>query len=110
MMYITQLTPPVIFLLFYSFHPHSSPPILLPRLPARVQPVLHQLLFFVGSVSAGSYLIHITNTYGYYAVMKQAPPVGILWIWSVIELDLLWAVSSVGLCIAFLKSGGYSVT
>ncbi|TVY38140.1 hypothetical protein LSUB1_G002849 [Lachnellula subtilissima] len=43
---------------------------------------------FPGSISAGSYLIHITNTYDYYAVMKQAPPMGCLWIWAVIELDL----------------------
>ncbi|KIN05030.1 hypothetical protein OIDMADRAFT_157612 [Oidiodendron maius Zn] len=99
---------PIIMLLFYSFHPHPSPSLLLPRLPPRIQPLLHQLLFFVTSVSAGCYLIHVSNTYGYYAVMKQAPGLGCLWIWSVIELDLLGAAASLLCCIGFLKLGGYS--
>ncbi|KAG9240347.1 hypothetical protein BJ878DRAFT_297639 [Calycina marina] len=99
---------PIIFLLIYSLHPHNSPPILLPRLPPRIQPTLHQILFFSGAIFAGCYLIHISNTYGYYAVMKQAPPIGCLWIWSVIELDVQWAASSLIFCAVFLKYGGYS--
>jgi hypothetical protein len=102
------LTGPVILLLFYSFHPHPSPPIFLPRLSTRIQPLLHQLLFFVSSVAAGCYLIYITNMHGYYAVMKQAPPLGCLWIWSVIELDIFWATGSLIFCVLFLKYGGYS--
>ncbi|KAG0649057.1 hypothetical protein D0Z07_5067 [Hyphodiscus hymeniophilus] len=79
----------VILLLVYSFHPHPTPPILLPTINPRLQPLLHQALFFGGSICAGCYLIHITNERGYYAQMKQAPPLGCLWIWSVIELDLM---------------------
>jgi hypothetical protein len=70
--------------------------------------VLHQFLFFVASVTAGCYLIYISNTFGYYAVMKQAPPIGCLWIWSVIELDLVAAAASLLCCIGFLKLGGYA--
>jgi hypothetical protein len=103
-----MLTDPVILFFFYSFHPHQSPPILLPRLPPRIQPLLHQLLFFVSSITAGCYLIYITNMHGYYAVMKQAPPLGCLWIWSVIELDIFWATGSLIFCGIFLKAGGYS--
>lgn len=99
---------PVILLLFYSFHPHPSPSTLLPTLPARIQPILHQLLFFAGSTCAGCYLIYITNEWGYYAQMKQAPPLGCLWIWSVIELDLLWATGSLICCGAFWKYNGYA--
>jgi hypothetical protein len=102
------LTDPVILFFFYSFHHHQSPPILLPRLPPRIQPLLHQLLFFVSSITAGCYLIYITNMHGYYAVMKQAPPLGCLWIWSVIELDIFWATGSLIFCGIFLKAGGYS--
>lgn len=98
---------PVFLFLFYSLHPHPSPPILLPRLPPRIQPLLHQSFFFVSSVAAGSYLIHITNSFSYYAVMKQAPPLGCLWVWAVVELDLAWACGSLLCCIAFLKLGGY---
>jgi hypothetical protein len=103
-----MLTDPVILLLFYSFHPHPSPSILLLRLPPRIQPLLHQFLFFISSITAGSYLIYITNMHGYYAVMKQAPPLGCLWIWSVIELDIFWATGSLICCGIFLKYGGYS--
>ena len=98
----------VILLLFYSFHPHPEPSIILPTLPPRIQPLLHQIFFFIASITAGCYLIHISNTYGYYAVMKQSPPVGCLWIWSVIELNLGWAAGSLLCCVAFLKIGGYA--
>lgn len=61
------------------------------------------------SVCSGCYLIHITNTYGYLAVMKQAPPVGCLWVWSVIELQLPWAVLSLAVAGAYLKVRGYDI-
>ncbi|TVY78459.1 hypothetical protein LSUE1_G001713 [Lachnellula suecica] len=99
---------PIFLFLFYSLHPHPTPPAFLPRLPPRIQPILHRIFFAVLSVCTGSYLIHITNTYDYYAVMKQAPPIGCLWIWAVIELDLAWACGSLLCCIAFLKLGDYS--
>jgi len=99
---------PIILFFFYIFHPHPSPSMLPLRLPQRIQPILHQLLFFVGSVAAGCYLIYITNVHGYFAVMKRAPPLGCLWIWSVVELDLLWAATSLICCIGFLKWGGYA--
>lgn len=96
-------------LLFYTLHAHASNPTLLPGLPARYQPILRQTIFFVTSICAGCYLIHITNTYGYLAVMKQAPPVGCLWIWAVIELNLPLAVLSLAAAAAFLWQGGYSI-
>lgn len=40
--------------------------------------------------------------------MKQAPPLGCLWIWAVIELDLLWASASLLCAGAFWKYNGYS--
>lgn len=100
----------VILLIFYSFHPHASPSMLLPQLPRRIQPLLHQIVFFAGSISAGCYLIYATNEHGHYAVMKRAPSVGTLWIWSVIELDILWAVPSLVFCVGFLKWNDYSFT
>ncbi|CZR68309.1 uncharacterized protein PAC_18208 [Phialocephala subalpina] len=102
---------PIILLLVYSFHPHPTPSILLPLPPPRIQAIqalAHQIFFFVGSVSAGCYLIYITNMYGYYAVMKQSPPLGCLWIWSVIELNVFWATGSLICCGIFLKWGGYN--
>jgi len=99
----------VFALLFYTLHPHSSNPTILPGLPQRFQNALRQVIFFATSVAAGCYLIHVTNSAGYLAVMKQAPPLGCLWVWSVIELDLPWAVLSLVGAGYFLWSGGYSI-
>lgn len=51
----------------------------------------------------------MTNSFGYMAVMKQAPPLGCLWVWSVIELDLAWAVLSLAGTGMFVWLGGYSI-
>ncbi|KAK3339989.1 hypothetical protein B0T25DRAFT_466798 [Lasiosphaeria hispida] len=96
-------------LLFYPLHPHKSNPTILPGLPARFQPVLRQTIFFAASVVAGCYLIYTTNTFGYMAVMKHAPPLGCLWVWSVIELDLPWAVLSLAVAGTFLWLRDYDI-
>ncbi|KAH7629386.1 hypothetical protein B0T09DRAFT_155523 [Sordaria sp. MPI-SDFR-AT-0083] len=96
-------------LLIYTLHAHSSNPTILPGLPARFQNHARQVIFSVMSVCSGCYLIHITNTYGYLAVMKQAPPVGCLWVWSVIELQLPWAVLSLAIAGTYLKVRGYDI-
>ncbi|KAF2646417.1 hypothetical protein P280DRAFT_10450 [Massarina eburnea CBS 473.64] len=54
-------------------------------------PVLRNLLFLVGGVAAGCYLVFSGNKHGYFYVMKAAPPVGTLWIWSVVEMDIAYA-------------------
>ncbi|KAH8672549.1 hypothetical protein BGZ60DRAFT_373997 [Tricladium varicosporioides] len=101
---------PIILLFFYSFHPHPATSLIFPNfLPARIQPLLHQLFFFTSSISAGIYLIHLTNTSNMYANLKQAPPLGCLWIWSVIELNVFWATGSLIICGIFLKANGYSI-
>jgi hypothetical protein len=100
---------PVFGLLIYFLHPHAANPGLVPGLSPRYQAALRQTIFFATSVYAGCYLIHITNTAGYLAVMKQAPPLGCIWVWSVIELDLPWAVLSLVGAGAFLWQKGYSI-
>ncbi|KAH7083737.1 hypothetical protein FB567DRAFT_446229 [Paraphoma chrysanthemicola] len=54
-------------------------------------PLVRDLTFCAGSVVAGCYLIYSGNKHGYFNVMKAAPPVGTLWIWSVIEMTLPFA-------------------
>lgn len=71
--------------------------------------VVRQVLFLCVAIAAGCYLIHAGNTYGYFAVMKQAPPLGTLWVYSVIELDLWFAVASLVFNFAFLLWNGYTV-
>ncbi|KAF9700687.1 hypothetical protein EKO04_001988 [Ascochyta lentis] len=57
-------------------------------------PVLRNLAFLAGSIAAGCYIVYSANTYGYFYVMKAAPPVGALWIWSVIEMSLPYAAAN----------------
>ncbi|ORY68533.1 uncharacterized protein BCR38DRAFT_335635 [Pseudomassariella vexata] len=94
--------------LFYVLHPHASSPTLLPGLPGRFQDPLRQSIFFMTSVCSGCYLIHISNTYAYLAVMKQSPPLGCLWVWSVVELNLIPAMASFACAVAFMWFGGYT--
>ncbi|KAH9898980.1 hypothetical protein F4778DRAFT_180780 [Xylariomycetidae sp. FL2044] len=99
----------VFFLLIFVLHPHPSSPGLLAALPTRFQDHLRQSIFFVTSLCSGCYLIHISNTFGYLAVMKQSPPLGCLWIWTVIELNLPLAVLSLACAGGFYYQGGYTV-
>lgn len=101
--------PPVFLFLFYFLHPHASNPVIVPGLPLSYQRPLGQAIFFAMSVVSGCYLIYITNTYGYLATMKQAPPLGCLWLWAVMELDLVTAVASLAVAGAFLWQGGYDI-
>ncbi|KAI1773659.1 hypothetical protein F4818DRAFT_97388 [Hypoxylon cercidicola] len=99
----------VFLLLIYVLHPHASVQILLPGLPARFQSPLRQAIFFIASICSGCYLIHISNRYGYLAVMKQSPSLGCIWVWSVIELNLTPAVLSLAIAGGFFYQGGYTV-
>ncbi|RYC64803.1 hypothetical protein CHU98_g1396 [Xylaria longipes] len=99
----------VFFAFFYVLHPHDSSPVLLPGLPLRFQDPLRQAIFFVASTISGCYLIDISNNYGYLYIMKRSPPLGCLWIWSVIELNLTPAVLSLAIVSGFFYQGGYSL-
>lgn len=55
---------------------------------------LGQAQLFLMSTLGGSYLINIINTASYVKVMQQAPPLGVLWMWAVVKLDLMPAVLS----------------
>ncbi|QPG93930.1 hypothetical protein C2857_003641 [Epichloe festucae Fl1] len=101
----------VFLFLFYFLHapPFEANATLVPGLPRRYQRPLRQATFLATSVAAGCYLIHITNTYGYLATMKQAPPLGCLWLWAVVELDLVWGCASLLIAALFLQLGGYDL-
>lgn len=68
------------------------------RIPQGVQKAataVQQILFLLAANIAGCYLIHLTNDKGYYAVMKKAPSIGTVWVWSIIELGLAGALIGV---------------
>ncbi|KAF2486383.1 hypothetical protein BDY17DRAFT_291399 [Neohortaea acidophila] len=72
-------------------------------------PLPRQIFFLIAGTISGCYVIYAANVYGYYAVMKQAPPLGTLWIWSVIEMDLPFAVASVAFDLGYVWFKQYSV-
>ena len=55
-------------------------------------PSLQASFFLAAAVFLGDKLITMTNEDGYYAVMKRAPSIGTLWVWSILELPLRAAV------------------
>ncbi|KAF5017588.1 hypothetical protein F66182_10464 [Fusarium sp. NRRL 66182] len=96
--------------LFYVLHPHYANKTMIPFVPKQRQETARQAIFFIMSTSAGCYLIHISNRYSYIAVMKQAPPVGCLWVWAVVEMDILWAFPSLCIAVAYAYKNGYGFT
>jgi len=60
-------------------------------------------------VGAGCHLIYSSNEEAYFAVMKRAPPLGTLWVWSVIEMKLEVAVLSVGVVGGYFWLGGFKM-
>ncbi|KAI9827772.1 MAG: hypothetical protein M1832_004261 [Thelocarpon impressellum] len=94
----TLKTFPVILALLYTAR----------RLTTALPALLTQLLFVGLSVGAGCYLIRASNVDDYYAVMKRAPPLGALWVWSVVELRLGWALLSLAVDYTYMYLAGYS--
>ncbi|CAI6340931.1 unnamed protein product [Periconia digitata] len=84
---------PIFFLLVYLTHVDT----------ANRFPLLRNLLFAIGGTAAGCYLVFSGNKHGYYYVMKAAPPVGTLWIWSVVEVDVLYAALNALAVLAFAQ-------
>ena len=56
--------------------------------------VVRQLFFLAAGVAAGCHIVYAGNHFSYFAVMKRAPPIGTLWVWSVVEMQLPYAVLS----------------
>ncbi|KAI9846959.1 MAG: hypothetical protein M1837_003315 [Sclerophora amabilis] len=91
---------PVLLGLVYALHGEASTPTLA---------LATQFFFFAVSTLSGCYLVRAANEEAYFAVMKRAPPLGTLWVWSVIELKLEYALPSLMMVGAYLWYGEYSM-
>ncbi|TGZ84341.1 hypothetical protein EX30DRAFT_393846 [Ascodesmis nigricans] len=87
---------PAIFIIHYFTHPRRNNPF--------VQAGLLAL-----SIGCGAFIVQSVNDAGYFAVMKRAPPLGTLWVWSVVEMNLWLDVLSCVLVGAFTWWGGYHI-
>ncbi|MCJ1401612.1 hypothetical protein MMC11_004828 [Xylographa trunciseda] len=92
----TAITFPILGVLVYIFHPRAAA-------------IWAQVMFLGLSVAAGCYVIYSSNVESYFAVMKRAPPLGTLWVWSVIEMRLEVALLSVVAVLGYFWWGGYSI-
>ncbi|KAK0881900.1 hypothetical protein LTR87_004288 [Friedmanniomyces endolithicus] len=70
---------------------------------------VRQVFYFVTSVAAGCYTLHVANKGGYFFVMKRTPPLGTWWIWSVIEMDVAFAAASIAAELLYLWWKGYTM-
>ncbi|KAF2011483.1 hypothetical protein BU24DRAFT_281878 [Aaosphaeria arxii CBS 175.79] len=88
---------PVFLILVYLLHVDFS----------KQFPMLRNIFFLVMSTVAGCYLIFSVNMHGYFFVMKAAPPIGALWVWSVIEMHVAYAVASCVIVLGYLWWNGF---
>jgi hypothetical protein len=70
-------------------------------------PILRDVAFCIGSIFAGCYLVYSGNKHGYFNVMKAAPPVGTLWIWSVVEMSLPYAALNAATVLGYVWYKGF---
>ena len=86
----------ILMVLVYAFHHRSSA-------------FWAQIMFMLGSIVTGCFLIHSSNREPYFAVMKRAPPLGTIWVWGVLEMRLELALLTLSLIGVFFWYGGYSM-
>ncbi|KAJ8099477.1 hypothetical protein POJ06DRAFT_135677 [Lipomyces tetrasporus] len=69
----------VLFVLHSTIHPtHSS--------------IAVQMILMFVAIVLGTYLVHAAAVSDYFAVMKQAPPLGTLLVWLALELEYYWSI------------------
>ncbi|SGY21719.1 BQ5605_C016g08267 [Microbotryum silenes-dioicae] len=88
-MYILNLISPTTITANHSTPSTTSAPTSFPTLPPRIQQPLLLLL----CTATGIHLVHLTSTQSYLQAMASAPAFGTLWVWSVVKMDLGWAVA-----------------
>lgn len=91
--------------LFFPVYALKHPRLVGGRWGARVKQILHLVI----GTGAGCYMLWIGNRESYLDVMARAPSIGMVWIWSVVEMGLVWAVSSLAICGGFVLWHGLSL-
>ena len=88
---------PTLFLIIHLFHGHLLPlrTSSLSEAQKSMISYLRQGLLLGIACASGCYLIYLTNDKGYYAVMKNAPGIGTLWVFAILELRLVGALLGV---------------
>ncbi|KAI9667488.1 MAG: hypothetical protein M1821_000304 [Bathelium mastoideum] len=95
----TAMVVPQLILVVYILHSPS----------VSQYPVPKQAVLLLVSIAAGCYLVFSSNEHAYFAVMKRAPPVGTLLVWSFIEMDLRFSLASLVAIIGYIVWSGFSI-
>lgn len=85
---------PILTLMVHFAHGHIVS-VKLAKRGSSIAHVIKQIVFVGIANMAGCYLVYLTNDKGYMAVMKNAPSIGTVWVWAVIELGLAGALAGV---------------
>ncbi|KAK6533462.1 hypothetical protein TWF694_002401 [Orbilia ellipsospora] len=80
---------PAIWMVLYLTHP-------------RKDWMIVQLLFFATAVGTGCWIVYNVNINGYYAIMKMVPPLGVMLVYSVIQMDLLPSTLSLAAIVGYI--------
>ncbi|MCJ1445004.1 MAG: hypothetical protein MMC23_005508 [Stictis urceolatum] len=92
----TMQTFPLLLVMVYLLH-------------SRASELWAQGIFLAGCIGAGCYLAYTSSEEPWFAVMKRAPPVGTLWVWSVLELRLEFAILGLAVVGSYFWHQGYSI-
>ncbi|GJN90624.1 hypothetical protein Rhopal_003636-T1 [Rhodotorula paludigena] len=82
---LVNFVPALLLLNFLTLRPPSRAPL---------PPLATQVLLAALCVSTGLSTIHTCTTQSYLRVMARAPATGVLWCWTVVRLELPWAVAA----------------
>lgn len=80
-----------------------------PASKAIIPPLALQALLCAICIATGVGLIHVTSAEGYLKVMRQAPGLGVIWVWTVVTMDLGWALAGLLGVAAISKFGGQKI-
>lgn len=90
------VTFPLLTLLIHLFHGNIKFLLPSPELLRVLERWRIQEAFWCAVANfAGCYLVSVTNDHGYYAVMRQAPGIGTVWVWAVIEMGVVGSLVGV---------------
>ncbi|CAE6449640.1 unnamed protein product [Rhizoctonia solani] len=81
---------PILFILIHYTNKHKATP-------------LAQLMLFLTAILAGPRMIWLVNKGSWLHVTRQAPPLGTIWVYTIIQLNLAPAVASLAIVFGLAK-------
>ncbi|CUA73876.1 hypothetical protein RSOLAG22IIIB_01397 [Rhizoctonia solani] len=87
---------PILFILIHYINKRKATP-------------MAQLLLFLTAISAGPRMIWLVNKGSWLRVTRQAPPLGTIWVYTIIQLNLVPAMASLVVVFGLAKFMGWKL-